>query len=236
MLAAGKRLRRRPEEARQSILDAAEEQIAAAGPAALRLQDVARVAGVSHPTILHHFGSREGLIKALNERALEELKNAVLEQAAESGEESIRLTFAAHRNGLAQRILWLLQSSAWPPRGSRLRIFEEIVRKVHEARVRNSPAGTKIDISDTRAVVHLITIAAFGDAVIGPVLRQSEGGSEASMRGRFEKWFCHLVEFYMHSTAGPSASPDCHAGGQISSPNRDVPPGKPATARPGKNS
>ena len=48
------------------------------GPAGLRLQDVARAAGVSHPTILHHFGSREGLVRALNQRSVEALRNSVL--------------------------------------------------------------------------------------------------------------------------------------------------------------
>ena len=68
-----KRVRRRPEEAKALILDAAEASMKAGGPAALRLQDVARAAGVSHPTILHHFGSREGLVRALNLRSLEAL-------------------------------------------------------------------------------------------------------------------------------------------------------------------
>src|ERR1700722_11490401 len=75
-----KRVRRRPEDARRLILDAAEASMAAAGPAGLRLQDVARAAGVSHPTILHHFGSRKGLVRALNLRTLEDLKTAVIGQ------------------------------------------------------------------------------------------------------------------------------------------------------------
>ncbi len=48
------------------ILEAAQASIARSGPAGLRLQEVAEAAGVSHPTILHHFESREGLIRALN--------------------------------------------------------------------------------------------------------------------------------------------------------------------------
>jgi hypothetical protein len=52
-LTAAKRIRRTPEEARRLILDAAEACMAKAGPAGLRLQEVAEAAGVSHPTILH---------------------------------------------------------------------------------------------------------------------------------------------------------------------------------------
>jgi hypothetical protein len=144
------------------------------------------------------------LIEALNLRALEELKAVVIEQSSQSIEKSIRLTFATQRQGLAQRILWLLQSSAWPS-GGRLPIFEEIVESVHERRVRNSPAGTKITLADTRALVHLITIAAFGDAVFGPRLRQSGGDDEAAARARFEKWFCDLVELHLRSAQGSGA-------------------------------
>ncbi len=50
--------------------------MAAGGPAGLRLQEVAKAAGVSHPTILHHFGSREGLIQALNLRSVEQFRRS----------------------------------------------------------------------------------------------------------------------------------------------------------------
>jgi len=79
-----KRVRRTPEEARALILDAAEKTMGGEGPAALRLQDVAKEAGVSHPTILHHFGSREGLVKALHLRALEKLRTELLAQMGSS--------------------------------------------------------------------------------------------------------------------------------------------------------
>jgi AcrR family transcriptional regulator len=50
---------------RQAILDAAQKRLARLGADGLRLQDIARDVGVSHPTILHHFGSRDGLIVAM---------------------------------------------------------------------------------------------------------------------------------------------------------------------------
>jgi AcrR family transcriptional regulator len=50
---------------RKAILDAAQKRLARLGADGLRLQDIARDVGVSHPTILHHFGSRDGLIVAM---------------------------------------------------------------------------------------------------------------------------------------------------------------------------
>ena len=193
-----KRVRRQPEEARQLILDAAETSMGAEGPAGLRLQDVARKAGVSHPTILHHFGSRDGLVRALYLRTLEDLKTAVIAHLDQASDEGIRLTFAAYRQGLAQRILWLMQSPT--PAPGRLSIFEEIVRSVHEARMQRADASKSVDVADTRAVVHLITIAAFGDAVIGPRLRQADGPEERRAGETFEAWFCALIAQHMRAT------------------------------------
>src|SRR5260221_641713 len=52
------RKRRTADEARTAMLDAAEQRLVASGPAAIRLQEVAADVGVSHPTVLHHFGNR----------------------------------------------------------------------------------------------------------------------------------------------------------------------------------
>jgi AcrR family transcriptional regulator len=192
-----KRVRRRPEEAKALILDAAEACMTAGGPAGLRLQDVAREAGVSHPTILHHFGSREGLVRALNLRSLEALTRGVLERmdGAQSGDDGIKQTFATYRGGLAQRLIWLLQSQE--PMPGNANMFEEVVKALHAVRVRIAQPGHQPDIEDTRAMVHLTTIAAFGDALIGPRLRQASGPKEQVQRERFEKWFIGLLDLYV---------------------------------------
>ena len=44
-------------------------------PEGLRLHDIAAAAGVSHPLILHHFGSRAGLVRALTREAIIELRD-----------------------------------------------------------------------------------------------------------------------------------------------------------------
>jgi AcrR family transcriptional regulator len=36
----------------------------------LRLQDIAADVGISHPAVLHHFGSREALVHAVIQRAI----------------------------------------------------------------------------------------------------------------------------------------------------------------------
>jgi AcrR family transcriptional regulator len=62
------RRRRTPEQVKIEILAAAEDIIIKEGPDALRIKHVAEVAGMTHPTILHHFGSATGLLQALQHK------------------------------------------------------------------------------------------------------------------------------------------------------------------------
>lgn len=114
------RTRRTAAESRKAILDAAESRFLAGGPASLRLQEIAEEVGVSHPTILHHFGSREGLVRAVVERALETLEVDLLRALAEPEVERIDVSALLDRildtldaRGQARMLAWLALSG--PP-------------------------------------------------------------------------------------------------------------------------
>lgn len=204
-MAAAKRIRRTPKEARRLILDAAEATMAAKGPAGIRLQEVARNAGVSHSNVLHHFGSRAGLIRALNRRTVDDLRSVllrVMEAAHSSTEEIIGPAFAAYRNGLAQRTIWALQA---PGRrdAQTLAVFEEMVGALHARRISAAPPGVRLDKAHTRALVHLTTITAFGDAIIGARLRRRQTAAEPAARRRFEKWFAALLDIHTEPLGAP---------------------------------
>src|SRR5271165_6437327 len=79
------RRRRTGEEARTAILDAAEQRLVASGPAGIRLQEVAADVGISHPTVLHHFGSREALVKEVCERRFAAIHADVVRAVSSSG-------------------------------------------------------------------------------------------------------------------------------------------------------
>ena len=198
-----KRIRRTPEEARALILDAAEKTMGREGPAALRLQDVAKEAGVSHPTILHHFGSREGLVRALNLRGLEELRGALLNRIGEqdSSEDGVARSFRAFRDGMAQRILWLMQAPDVPaggPPAQGVPLVEQVAQSLHALRVSFAPPDKTVDIEDSRFIAHLVSIAGFGDAVMGPRLRQLTGQDDET-RKRFERWLSALIDLHIRS-------------------------------------
>lgn len=195
-MSAPKRIRRTPEEARALILDAAEACMAKAGPAGLRLQEVADVAGVSHPTILHHFESREGLIRAVHLKSLGQLREVLTAAmtGADASVHPVAATFAAFREGLAQRLLWILQSGP-PPAGSSLPIFDEMIDHLHAIRLKLAKPGETIDREDTRAIVHLTVVTAFGDAVIGQRLRRAPTPeADAEGAARFADWFVQLLD------------------------------------------
>jgi AcrR family transcriptional regulator len=196
-MTAAKRIRRTPEEARRVILDAAEQVIARTGPGGLRLQEVAQAAGVSHPAILHHFGSREGLIRALNRRTIDGLGEALRERmAAGAGSgDALRAAFAGYREGFAQRIVWLLQWGEFPPDAQMGRgLMEEMAERLHRLRCELAPPGQAPDPDDSRAIIHLISVAALGDALLGPRLRRApDEAAEAQARSAFEDWLAALI-------------------------------------------
>jgi len=62
---------RNPEESRRRILDAAEAEFACKGYNGTRVRDVAELAGVHHGLLRHYFQDKEGLFRAVFERAVE---------------------------------------------------------------------------------------------------------------------------------------------------------------------
>ncbi len=108
------RRRRDAASARSELLDAAEKRLVIAGPSGIRLQEVAADAGVSHPTVLHHFGSREALVQAVVVRALQTINARLVEAIQTSGGDESELAamldgvFEAFAGtGHARVLMWL---------------------------------------------------------------------------------------------------------------------------------
>jgi TetR/AcrR family transcriptional regulator len=59
-------------ESTERILDAARGEFAQRGFGGARLQDIAEHAGLTHPTLLYHFGSKERLYAAVIEQAMQD--------------------------------------------------------------------------------------------------------------------------------------------------------------------
>jgi AcrR family transcriptional regulator len=132
------RKRRSSDEARAAILDAAERLLREVGPGGIRLQEVARQVGVSHPTVLHHFGSREGLIEAVVERALASIHEGLVEAitSTDSTDDVAALLTAVSQRlregGRARTFLWLALAGFGP--GVKALQVKTVSEVVHEVR------------------------------------------------------------------------------------------------------
>jgi AcrR family transcriptional regulator len=192
-----KRMRRSPEDARRLILDTAQVLVARTGPEGLRLQDIATAAGISHPLILHHFGSRAGLVRALARRATSELRDRLIAAANvpdHTIEAQIDRVFDALRDGLAQLLAWLAAQDGDGEGNGSTMIMREIVDTLYARRAATAPPGVPVKREDIEWMTYLITTAAFGDAIYGKPLRRSAGLAEgAETDRRFRAWLAALI-------------------------------------------
>jgi AcrR family transcriptional regulator len=199
-----KRVRRSAEDAKRVILDAAERLISRSGPAGLRLQDVAAEIGLTHPVILHHFGSREGLMQALNDRVLKDLRQRLLDimQAAPATpsnvlERMLESVFTVFRGGLAQRLVWLGGAAA-PDADRPAALFHGFVDVIHEQRLALLGGDPPPGRADTQMIVYLVATAAIGDAVLGAdLLGEADAGAAESARVRFRSWLSALLQVHL---------------------------------------
>ena len=181
--------------AREEILAAAEVRLIADGPAGLRLQELAAEVGVSHPTILHHFGSREGLVSAVVERAITKLQDDLMAAIAGAGPrfdgvpllERVHETLAAH--GHARLMAWLLLAGYEPLDGPDVRAgWRKIIDMTHAARV-VATKDPSLAREDTAFTVVLSALAVFGQALAGPSTFAAAGlGRTAKVQAQFRTW------------------------------------------------
>ncbi|GAA6155480.1 TetR family transcriptional regulator [Pyruvatibacter sp. HU-CL02332] len=188
--AAPRRVRRTGEEARRLILDAAEKRLASNGPEGIRLQDIAKDVGISHPAILHHFQSREGLVAALVERTMRHLREAlfgVIEKGqsgpVDTGAMMDEVFATLSDKGHARLLAWLTLTGRVEPepdgaeKGRGTQMLSELTDLIHEASVKQAEAAGRPgpQIEETRFYMLLAAITAFGEAIVGKQMYAAAG-------------------------------------------------------------
>jgi len=184
------------EEARERILAAAERKLAEVGPEGLRLTELAAELSISHPAILHHFGSREELVAAVVVRAMSSFNQRLVDaleggRAARAGRERGReaifdlIAEFSGTAGNARALAWLVLSrraSSARAHGAGGRALERVIELAHARRVAAHPARV-IELDDTRFRSQLTALALLGDAIFGDLVRHASGdavGGESS--------------------------------------------------------
>jgi AcrR family transcriptional regulator len=195
-LAAPRRERRTPQQARALALRSARNLLITQGPNAITLQAVASELGMSHTNLIHHFGSAGGLQTALMHHMVSEL-TAAIECAVErfrtgGGDVSdfVNLVFEAFDTGGAGALAsWIMLCGE----GHRLAPVGEVVQSY----IRNVQRGAVDDLDHAHdrvtSATLLVTVAAFGDAVIGGILRQMVGREHDSVRRITSELLTQLV-------------------------------------------
>lgn len=185
-----------PEQARNAILDAAQEMIVDVGPAGLRISAVAKKAGMAHPNIIHHFGSRDGLISALaqrvGERSTERVTEAIKQATKASPEDRIdamtRVLDIAFPGDEGKAAVWLHLSGAETSLKSNM---ERIVQVSHSLR---QTINSDANLHNTNRLVMLITLALVGEVVSGQGIKGALGfGNDESSRAHFRRWLTEIL-------------------------------------------
>ena len=203
------RKRRTAEAAREEILTAAEARLIAGGPAGLRLQELAAEMGVSHPAILHHFGSREGLVSAVVQRAIGNLQQDLMAAIAGAGPrydgvpllDRVYEMLATH--GHARLMAWLLLSGYEPLDGPEVRAgWKKIIDMTHAARVATTKDNS-LSREDTAFTVVLSALAVFGQAIAGPTTFAAAGlGRSAKAQAQVRAWLSARLGEHLSSGLG----------------------------------
>ncbi len=179
------RQRRSPEEAKQLILESAQRRLIRHGIRGLTIKDVAQETNINHGTLLHHFGSAEGMRNALLDKMTAELIDDMTELLSSnpSAEDSVVKLFelmnsSGHIKLLAWRAMEDNKQEGKPLREERVHSVETIVNQITE------------ELNDqvkARNIVFLAVSAAIGWGIVGEGFQQMFGIS-ATQQEEFPHW------------------------------------------------
>ncbi len=164
--------------------------------------------GVSHPTVLHHFGSREGLIEAVVARALSSLHAGLVAaiQTAPKGPDQIatlldRVSEVLESGGHARAFLWLaLAGYDSTIEQLHVRSLSEAVHEVRRARRAELGKEKKTKplppLEDTYFTVLLPALALVSLSV---TMGSRAKGGEPGEAQRFRAWLARLIHDHLEN-------------------------------------
>jgi AcrR family transcriptional regulator len=184
---AGKRVRRTPEEAKSLILKVASDRLSTFGLEGLNISGVAKGAGMSHATVIHHFGSTGAMREALLEKMTHDLLSDVM-VALNHHEEPAKILdhlFDMLSHGGHGRLLaWLaLDQQALAPASSSKGLFTDIL---------NTIAEDSGDPVHAKQIIFLVAIAAMGKSICGDAIAGLIGMNETEAQ-QFPGWLAEHI-------------------------------------------
>lgn len=178
-----KRRKRSGAEVREEGLAAARRLLLDRGPAAVTLANVGDEIGMSHANVLHHFGSAAGLQSSLmgsmvNDltTALDDVVDLLQTDAAAPRTIADRVFDAFDKGGAGPLAAWIVLSGDV----GQLDPVRKAVRELVDALITRSQEEAAPE--RVRAVVMMMAVCAFGDAVIGSHVRAMLDQEDDAMR------------------------------------------------------
>jgi len=178
------RRRRSPEAAKAEAVATARRLLLEGGPNAVTLKAVAHDLGMTHANIIHHFGSAAGLQSALMGAMVRDLIGALMEAVAHlrsdeaAPRQLIDIVFdAADKGGAGHLAAWIALSHDLNHLEPVREALSELVQAIEERFAGEPDVHRRV----TSAVL-LVTVCAFGDAVVGGPLQDMLGREPDSMR------------------------------------------------------
>lgn len=202
--APAKRRKRPGPEVREEALVVARRLLLERGPHAVTLANVGDDLGMTHANVLYHFGSAAGLQMALMESMIKDL-TAALDHVVETLQADAgalrtvvdRVFDAFAKGGAGPLAAWIILSG----NTEHLKPVRDAVHSLVKAIV---DQATHPDAdSRVRSIVLLMTVTAFGDAVIGPHIRDMLDAPDDAMRDLTTRI---LPYFLLRSDAPPAAA------------------------------
>jgi AcrR family transcriptional regulator len=172
-----------PHDSRRRVLDASLALVAASGVRAMSFREVARLAGVSHQTPYHHFGSAQGILRAIAEEGFSSLTAEMAGAAEAAGPDPLDgltaagvayVAFATAHPGHFRVMFQRPVDGAEPPLPEAAATFATLERLVAAAHAPGHGAGVPVNVlvGLCWAVVH--GIAALRTEGHGPPVADAE--------------------------------------------------------------
>ncbi len=193
---AGVRKRRSAEEAKDAVLSVAEGRLADLGLDGLNIVDVARDAGMSHATLIHHFGNTDGMRRELVHRMTDRLLHDIINALQNDNPDPVRiledLFDALSRGGHAKLLAWLSLGGGDGSNGVDVSPHVEALFAKLIATLASQLPGDWNNEDAARRIVMLISSTAIGHGIGGDVLKTVTGVDEQQYRG-FPAWLAEQI-------------------------------------------
>jgi TetR/AcrR family transcriptional regulator, repressor for neighboring sulfatase len=184
-----KRKRRTPQQAKIEILQAAEKLVLENGPNFLTLKRVAAEMKLSHPAILHHFGSAEQLMIALQQKMSRSIREDFINvlSANQNPDDRLKLIdqflqkLSNPRNG--RMMAFLIASGVDPFPSPDEKGLDLIFANLHKDRDYNP--------EELKNTLHLILLSMYAEGMMGNLLRKRLGTDQTPTQ--FRHWLLRLV-------------------------------------------